>query len=264
MKVDGKVIWITGASSGIGEALAVELSKRGCKLILSSRRESALIESRSKCSGDESNIAILPLDLEKTDELTTKAKAAEKLFGRIDILINNGGISQRSLVMETDLDVYSRLMTINYLGAVALSKSVLPGQIERGYGLHVAITSLVGKFGTPLRSGYSASKHALHGFYDSMRAELHDKGIEAMLVCPGFIKTNVSVNAFVGDGSSQGTMDSAQENGMEASVFARKMIAAMEAGKEEICIGGKEKIGVLIKRFFPSLFSSMIKKAQVT
>lgn len=263
MKVDGKVIWITGASSGIGEALAIEFSKRNCKLILSSRREQALLESKGKCSGAD-NIAILPLDLEKTDDLPTKAAEAETIFGRIDILINNGGISQRSLVMETELSVYSRLMTINYLGAVALSKAILPGQIERGTGLHVAITSLVGKFGTPLRSGYSASKHALHGFYDSMRAELHDKGIEAMLVCPGFIKTNVSVNAFVGDGSSQGTMDSAQENGMAADVFARKMIAAMEVGKEEICIGGKEKIGVLIKRFFPSLFSSMIKKADVT
>ncbi|TNF25070.1 MAG: SDR family oxidoreductase [Deltaproteobacteria bacterium] len=264
MKIDGKVIWITGASSGIGEALAIELSKRNCKLILSSRRESALLESKARCSGEDSNIAILPVDLEKTQELTEKAIEAEKIFGRIDILINNGGISQRSLVLETELNVYSRLMTINYLGAVALSKAILPGQIERGEGFHVAITSLVGKFGTPLRSGYSASKHALHGFYDSMRAELHDQGIKAMLVCPGFIKTNVSVNAFVGDGSSQGTMDSAQENGMEASVFAKKMIAAMEAEKEEICIGGKEKIGVLIKRFFPGLFSSMIKKAQVT
>ncbi|MCO4794490.1 MAG: SDR family oxidoreductase [Bacteriovoracaceae bacterium] len=263
MKVIGKVIWITGASSGIGEALALELSKQNCKLILSSRREEALQKTMAKCSGDPSHIAILPLDLEKTNELEEKSKQAEEIFGQIDILVNNGGISQRSKVMDTNMDVYSRLMSINYLGAVALTKAVLPKMLERKSGQVIAITSLVGKFGTPLRSGYSASKHALHGFFDSLRAELHDNGIEVLLVCPGFIRTNVSVNAFIGDGSSQGSMDKAQQNGMEAQVFAKKMISAIEASKEEISIGGKETVGVVIKRFLPGLFSKMIRKAQV-
>lgn len=263
MKVEGKVIWITGASSGIGKALALELSKRSCKLILSSRREEVLNEVKALCQNQD-HIEILPIDLEKSEELGEKAQKAESLFGRVDILINNGGISQRSLTLETDLSVFSRLMTINYLGAVALSKALLPGMIERGQGLHVAVTSLVGKFGTPLRSGYSASKHALHGFYDSLRAEVSNQGVEVLLVCPGFIKTNVSINAFVGDGSNQGTMDDAQEKGMPADVFARKCIAAIEAGKEEVNIGGKERFGVLIKRFFPGLFSKLVKTAKVT
>lgn len=263
MLVDGKVIWITGASSGIGKALAMALSRRSCDLILSSRRQEALEEVKSQCQNQE-RIRILPLDLEKIDELDAKAKAAQEFFGRVDILINNGGISQRSLAMETELEVFSRLMTINYLGSVALSKALLPGMVKRGQGLHVAVTSLVGKFGTPLRSGYSASKHALHGFYDSLRAEVSNQGVEVLLVCPGFIKTNVSINAFTADGSKQGTMDDAQEKGMPADVFAKKCIAAIESGREEVNIGGKERFGVFIKRFFPSLFSKMVKTAKVT
>ena len=151
----------------------------------------------------------------KLEDVSEAYKIATANFGRIDILINNAGISQRSLTIDTDLDVYAKIMNINYLGTAAITKSVLPEMIERGSGQLVTITSLVGKFGTPYRSGYAASKHALHGFFDCLRAEVHTAGINVLLVCPGFIQTDISRNALVGNGNSQGTMDTAQENGMD-------------------------------------------------
>ena len=264
MNVTQKVIWITGASSGIGSALAIELSKRGCKLILSARTEDKLIETKESCAGNPEDIAILPLDVGALEALPQKAAAAEQIFGPIDILVNNAGISQRALCIDTQLDVYARLMNINYLGTVGLTKTLLPQMIARGSGQIVVVSSLTGKFGTPLRTGYSASKHALHGFFDSLRTEVHQHGIEVLLVCPGFIRTNISINAVVGDGSNQGKMDEAQAKGMDPHQCARQMISAIESGKEEVNIGGKETFGVLIKRFFPTLFSRMIRSMKVT
>ena len=264
MSIHKKVIWITGASSGIGAALAIELSKSDCQLILSARNERGLVRTKYQCFGEPEDVFVVPLDVSKLEDVTDAYKAATAHFGRIDILINNAGISQRSLTVDTDLDVYAKIMNINYLGTVAVTKSVLPEMIERGAGQVVTITSLVGKFGTPFRSGYAASKHALHGFFDSLRAEIHETGINILLVCPGFIQTDISRNALVGNGENQGTMDSAQENGMELDIFVKKLIAAMGSNKEEVCIGGKETYGVLIKRFFPRWFSKMIRNLSVT
>ena len=264
MSVHEKVIWITGASSGIGATLAIELSKLDCQLILSARNEKGLLQTKSECFGNPDDITIVPLDLARLDSVPRAYEMAKESFGRIDILINNAGISQRSLTSDTNLDVYAKIMNINYLGTVAVTKSVLPEMIERGSGQLVTITSLVGKFGTPLRSGYAASKHALHGFFDSLRAEVHEQGVDILLVCPGFIQTEISRKALVGNGESHGMMDTAQENGMNPDVFAKKMVVAMGKKKEEICIGGKETYGVFIKRFFPSLFSKMIRNVTVT
>lgn len=264
MSVHNKVIWITGASSGIGAALAIELSKFKCKLILSARNEQKLLETKSECVGSPDDVVVVPLDLSRQEGVSLAYEEAVQSFGKIDILVNNAGISQRALTVDTDLDVYARLMSINYLGTVAITKSVLPEMIERGSGQVVTITSLVGKFGTPLRSGYAASKHALHGFFDSLRAEVHDQGVDILLVCPGFIQTEISRRALVGDGAVHGTMDDAQKKGMTPDVFARKMVVAMGKKKEEVCIGGKETYGVLIKRFFPSIFSKMIRNVDVT
>ena len=264
MSVHKKVIWITGASSGIGAALAIELSKLDCQLILSARSEKGLVQTKYQCFGDPEDVFVLPLDLSKLEAINDVYKTATAYFGRIDILINNAGISQRSLTVDTDLDVYAKIMAINYLGTVAVTKSVLPEMIERGEGQLVTITSLVGKFGTPFRSGYAASKHALHGFFDSLRAEIHTDGINVLLVCPGFIQTDISKNALVGNGDSQGTMDAAQENGMDPDLFVQRLIGAINSKKEEVYIGGKETYGVLIKRFFPTLFSKMIRNVNVT
>ena len=264
MNIHGKVIWITGASSGIGAKLAIELSKTDCQLILSARNTKGLLQTKSECHGNPEDITILPLDIGRLDDVLKAYEVARESYGRIDILINNAGISQRSLTIDTDLDVYAKLMHINYLGTVAVTKSVLPEMIERGTGQVVTITSLVGKFGTPLRSGYAASKHALHGFFDSLRAEIHATGVNILLVCPGFIQTQISRNALVGNGESHGTMDAAQENGMDPELFVQRLITAINANKEEICIGGKETYGVLIKRLFPGIFSKMIRNVNVT
>jgi dehydrogenase/reductase SDR family protein 7B len=258
-----KVVWITGASSGIGEALVYAYNKLGAQLIISSRNSNELKRVKAKCT-DQQSIYVLPLDLEDHISLPIKAEEAIRIFGKIDILINSGGISQRSLSMETDLFTEKRFLAINFWGTVILSKAVLPQMIQNGTGSIVVVSSLVGKFGTRFRSAYSASKHALHGYFDSLRIELNNPNIHMMLACPGFIRTNVTINALTADGSPQGTMDNAQENGMAPEVFAKKMIAALNAKKEEVYIGGKEIYGVVLKRFLPRLFSKIIKKAKVT
>lgn len=256
-----KTIWITGASSGIGEALAMALSTLPVKLILSARREAELQRVQSACN-DAAQIAILPLDLVNFESHAAKTEEAIKLFGQVDVLINNGGISQRSLVKDTVLDVDRQLMEVNYLGAVSLTKCLVPHMLKRGSGHFVTVTSLTGKFGTPYRSGYAASKHALHGFYDSLRAELENQGIRVTIAAPGFVKTNVSLNAFMGDGSRANVMDDAQANGISAEACANAIIKAIGKKKREVYIG-RESYGVYVKRFFPGLFARIIKKAKV-
>lgn len=264
MNKNQKVIWITGASSGIGEALVYAYHQQGAKLIISSRNKDKLYEVKSRCKGNPLDIHVLPLDLERMETLNSKAEEALKIYGKIDTIIHSGGISQRALALDTELDVAKRLMDINFWGTVALSQALLPTMIKQGGGQLVIISSLVGKFGTPLRSAYSASKHALHGYFDSLRAELYKDNIRVCIVCPGFIQTQVSVNALVGDGSLQNTMDHAQANGMKADVCAAKIIKAVKTGQNEVYIGGKETYGVLIKRLLPNLFAKLVRKAKVT
>jgi dehydrogenase/reductase SDR family member 7B len=256
-----KTIWITGASSGIGEALAIQLSQNGTNLILSARRAAELERVKSLCAHPD-KIKILTLDLADTGSLKAKTEAAIQLFGQVDILINNGGISQRSLVKDTQLEVDRNLMEVNYFGNIALAKYLLPHMLKKGAGHFVVVTSLTGIFGTPYRSGYAATKHALHGFYDSLRAELEDNGIKVTIAAPGFVKTNVSFNALVGDGSQLKKMDDAQANGITAEKCASKIINAMVKQKQEVYIG-RESYGAYVKRFLPGLFAKMIKRAKV-
>ncbi len=256
-----KVIWLTGASSGIGEALAYELSLKGYKLILSARNKKQLISVKEKCKYPEC-VAVLPLDLADFSRVGNSVKTAVSIYGRIDMLINNAGISQRSLIMDTELEVYERLINVNYLGTVALTKEVLPHFISKRSGHFVTVTSLMGKFGSPYRSGYCAAKHALHGFFDVLRME-HDKdGIDVTLVCPGFVQTKVAINALIGDGSSQNRNDPATEQGMLPEIFARKMIRAIEQKKYEAYIGGKEIQGIYLKRFYPKLLNKIVLRSQ--
>lgn len=263
MNFNNKVIWITGASSGIGEALAYKMNQLGAKLIISSRNSEALYRVKTKCKGNPMDIHVLPLDLERTHDLADKAVLAEAIYGHIDMIIHSGGVSQRSLAIETNIKVAQSIMDINFWGAIVLTQALLPGMISRNSGQIVIISSLVGKFGTKFRSAYSASKHALHGYFDSLRTEI-DPEIKITIVCPGFIKTNVTYNALTADGSKQNTMDDAQANGMSASECAEEIVKAINTGQQEVYIGGKEKYGVLLKRFFPALFSKIIRNAKVT
>jgi short-subunit dehydrogenase len=262
--VKDKVVWITGASSGIGEAVAKEIAKKGANLILSSRKKDTLLKVQSSLSNKENYKShILPLDLSQPETLNDKAKEALNFFGRIDIVIHSGGISQRAMARDTPIEVDRRIMEINYFGTVILTKAVLAAMIKNGFGHIVSISSLVGKFGSPYRSGYAASKHALHGFFDSLRAEEYMKNIYVTLVTPGFVKTNVSINALTDDGTPMNQMDEGQEKGMNTDQCARKIIRGIEQEKNELLIGGKETIAVYIKRFFPGLFTRIIRKAKV-
>lgn len=264
MSFQNKVVWITGASSGIGRALAMELDKQGALLILSARKEKALNEVKNACKNSE-NIKVLPLDLEAYDQFDKKVEEALKWFGRIDILVNNGGISQRALAKDTALDVDKRIMEINYMGTIALTKALLPHFIERKQGHYVVTTSIVGRIASPLRSTYAGSKHALHGFFDSFRAEVFHDNISVTLICPGYVTTEISMNALTGDGSAQQSMDKATENGINPERFAKLMAKAIAKKKQEAHIAGaKEKLGVFVKRFFPRVFAFMIRKLSVT
>ena len=264
MSFSNKIVWITGASSGIGKALAIELSHQNAKIILSSRKKEDLELVKKACKNLD-DVKIITLDLEDYSNLQNVADKAISAFGRIDILVNNGGISQRSLAKDTQITVDKRLMDINYLGTIGLSKAILPHFINNKNGQFVVTTSIVGKIGTPLRSSYAASKHALHGFFDSFRAENHQHNISVTLVCPGFVNTNVSKNALTGDGSPQEKMDTATANGIQPERFAKLMAKAIRKRKEEVYIAGaKEKLGVYTKRYFPKLLSVMIRKLSVT
>lgn len=259
-----KVVWLTGASSGIGEALTYELSKRGARVIISSRRKEELEKVKGNCDAAvQSNIKILPLDLAASDTLKLSVQAAIQAFGHVDVLINNGGISQRSLATETSLEVDRRIMEVNYFGTIGLTKYLLPHLLQRKGGNIAVISSLTGKFGTPYRSGYAAAKHALHGFFDSLRAELWKNNIKVTLIAPGFIQTTISVSALTGDGTQLNKMDDAQQNGMPVKKAAKKIADAIAKEKNEVYIGGKETLGVHIKRFFPGYFSRMMRKAKV-
>ena len=211
MSFSNKVVWITGASSGIGKALAIELSKQNATLILSSRKTATLELVKQACT-EPSKVKILALDLEDAKTLHQKATAAIALFGGVDILVNNGGVSQRSFAKDTEISVDKRIMDVNYMGTITLTKALLPHFITKKRGHFVTTTSIVGKIGTPLRSSYAASKHALHGFFDSLRAEHFKDNILVTLVCPGFVATNISKNALTGDGSPQQKMDNATAN----------------------------------------------------
>lgn len=257
-----KVVWITGASSGIGEAMALAASAQGAKLVLSARRETELQRVKQACANPQL-VAVLALDLTDFDAEAMAGRAAS-FFGPVDVLVNNAGISQRSTVLQTEMGVYRRIFELDFFACVALTKVLLPQMVAKKGGHIVTISSVVGYVGTPLRSGYAAAKHALHGFYDALRAEVWREGVQVTLVCPGFIKTNVSLNAITGDGGKHGLMDDGQLRGMPAEECARQIWAAVGAGKEEVLIGAKEALFVRLKRHLPGLMSYAIKRAKVT
>lgn len=259
-----KRVWVTGASSGIGEALAMAFAEQGAQLILSARNEVEMNRVSAACTQmGATAVLVQPLDLEQHSTIPGIVDSVLKKVGKVDILVNNGGISQRALAKDTSLDVDKKLMNVNYFGTIALTKALLPNMLMHQLGHIVTITSLTGKFGSPYRSSYAASKHALHGFFDSLRAELVESHIKITLICPGFIRTNVSKNALTGDGAKLGTMDEATDKGMAPEHLAHKILQAIENGKNEAYFGGKEVLGVYLKRLFPRYFAKLIQKAKV-
>lgn len=258
-KFENKVIWITGASSGIGEATAYQFAKEGAKLILSARREDELLRVKKNTALGDNQVFILPLDVEKIEEIPQKAKQAIEHFGKIDVLFNNAGISQRGSVLETDITVYQKIFNLNFFGVIALTKAVLPFMQHQKSGQIAVTSSVSGKLATPMRSGYCASKHALHGFFDALRSEVYQDNIGVTLICPGYIHTNISYNAVAADGSKFGKMDENQANGMSPDECAKRIVEAIYKQKDEVYMGGKEVLGVYLKRFFPRILSKILR-----
>lgn len=255
----GKIVWITGASSGIGEALAKQFAAAGARLIVSARREAELQRVVALCANAQS-ISILPLDLSMPEQMPDATRRALKIGGYIDVLVHNAGVSQRAFAADTAYDVDDRLMRTNYLGPVALTKAVLPSMRERRSGHVVVVSSVLGKFGLPGRSGYCAAKHALHGFFDTLRAEVSNDGIQVTLALPGWVHTNVSMNSLTGNGTPHARMDPGTASGMTPDECARRIIAAAAAGKDEVnVLRMKESLALATSRLAPALFRRIIK-----
>ncbi|MFN8288470.1 MAG: SDR family oxidoreductase [Chitinophagales bacterium] len=255
----GKVVWITGASSGIGEALALTFAKHKAKLILSARRTEELERVKKACVLADEDILILPLDVAEHDKIEAATQQVLNRFGRIDILVNNAGLSHWSKIKDTKLDVIKHIMNVNFIGGAALTKAVLPTMLQQKAGQVVVISSILGKIVTAKQAAYNASKHAIHGFYDTLRAETSGDGIKVLIVCPGFVRTNVAVNSLDRDGKPINKNNNMIMNGLDPLYVSGKVLSAIQSGKEEILLaGGKEKFGVWVKRFFPLLFSKFI------
>ncbi|BAY08448.1 SDR family oxidoreductase [Calothrix sp. NIES-2098] len=257
-----RVVWITGASSGIGEALAYQFARQGAKLIISSRREEELQRVKQNIS---SECLIIPFDIADYISAKKAVNTAINYYGRIDVLVNNAGISQRSLAIDTQAIVDNKIMDVNYFGTINLTKMVLPSMIANGSGQIAVISSIAGKFGFPLRSAYAASKHALHGFFETLQLELKaESKIFITILCPGRIKTDISRNALNYDGSFYGKMDEGQEKGMAAEICAQKMVKSIYQKKREVYIGGSDILLVYFKRYLPSLFYWIASRSKPT
>ena len=263
MDFKNKVVWITGASSGIGEAMVHGFAKRGAKIVLSARREEELIRVQQEANLMDENTLILPFDVENYQQAPEKVAAIMAKFGKIDVLMNNAGISNRGSVIDNSISVYTKIFDINVFSVIAITKAVLPVMIAQKSGFITATSSVAGKLGTPMRSAYAATKHALHGFFDAVRAEMFEHNIEVMLICPGYIKTNISVNAISSDGGKYGKMDENQSKGMSTEECVEKIISGMNKHKQELYVGGKEILGIYLKRFFPRILSKMVRKVNM-
>jgi dehydrogenase/reductase SDR family protein 7B len=256
-----KVIWITGASSGIGEALAKAFSASGAKLILSSRRADELERVRLACAQPE-RVKVIPMDLMDHDLFGAKTAEAIAAFGQIDFLVHNGGISQRGLVMETTMDVQRKVMEVDYFSYVALTQAVLPHYVQRNSGRFVVVSSVMGKIGTPLRSAYAAAKHALHGYFDCLRAEVASLGIGVTVLTPGYIRTNISLHALTKDGSPLGKASINIEKGLAADKAAAQILRVVGRRKNEAYIGktGSDRMALWLSRWAPGVFMRMARK----
>ena len=255
--MSSQTVWITGASSGIGEALALQFAKDGAGLVLSARREEELKRVAARCveAGlPEDHILVLPLDVTSWDTLPGAVQTVLDRFGAVDLLVNNAGVSQRSLCKDTDLAVYQKLMDVDVMGQIALTKAVLPHMLNRGSG-HLSVTaSVAGKVGVPQRSGYCAAKHAVMGFFDALRAEVEDEGLHVSTIVPGFIRTDISRNALAADGSRYGELDDDIAGGMDVNDCAEVIFKGLKAKKREIPVGkGKEMAALWVKRLSPEL-----------
>jgi short-subunit dehydrogenase len=255
----GRVVWITGASSGIGAELARSFAARGAHVVVSARRIDRL---RSLVEGlpHPDRHMILPLDVARTETHAAAFDAVLKRFGHVDTLVMNAGIGQRAAVREVDLSVERRIMDINFFGVLSLVHVCLEHLLERPDGHVVVVSSVMGKLSTPRRATYAASKHALHGWFDGLRAEIADSPVDITLLCPGYVRTEISEQSLTADGTPHGEMDAQHRNAMAVDVFARKAMRAIEKRAAEVYIGGPETWAVPLVRLFPGLVRRLLPR----
>ena len=265
MDFKNKIVWITGASSGIGEALAYEFASKGANLVISARREGELQRVARACESQGGTVFVLPFDMVDTAIHAQQVEAVLKTYGRIDVLVLNAGVSQRSFVLDTKFDVYRQLFEINFFSIVHLVQHVIPVFQKQQSGVFAPIASVAGRISTPRRAAYGASKHALIGFFDSVRAELHAFGVQVTTILPGYIRTEISLHAMNEHGEKYGKMDPNQAKGLDPSIAASKIVQAISQGKNYFFVGGNlEKFGLLVQRLFPSILPWMLRKIKNT
>ncbi|CAK1552045.1 unnamed protein product [Leptosia nina] len=258
--LEGKVVIITGASSGIGEALSHVFYEYGCKVILASRRKSELerVKHDLMCKKVEYPVPeplVIELDLSDTHQFELFIQKVLDSCEKIDILINNGGVSHRGSIIHTKMDVYEKIMNINYFGSVALTKAVLPHMIARKTGHIVFVSSVQGLIAIPDRSAYAAAKHALQAFGDCLRAEMNQYNIDVSVVSPGYVKTAVSINALTSSGNNHGVMDKSTAQGFSAEYCATKILdMVVNKNNEAIVSQAVPRLAVYLRQAFPSLY----------
>lgn len=256
--IKDKVIWITGASSGLGEALAYEAAREGAKLVLSSN-EPEKLQGVANCIGlPATHILVVPVDLNAFDADALTQQVIQH-FGQIDILINNAGVLQKAFFQETTETIERRIMEINYFSAIRLTRSVLP-YIVKNKGIVSAVGSLNGRVGAPWMTTYCASKFAITGFMEALSYELHRSGVLVNLIIPGFMKTDITMNAWTGDGSRYGKNSVTQEIGMPVDRCAKVILRGWKRNRRVQCIGRWEHLFPYIRMGFPRLFHWMFMK----
>ena len=254
-------VLITGASSGIGEACAYRYAAQGARLILTSSSAERLEKVAEKCrAAGATQVVVLPYDFSSNDDIEALVQSAWDATEGIDIVMLNAGISQRTNVEDTSMEMVRKIMEVNYCAPVAIAKEILPKMLKRGGGKIAVTTSIAGRFGFPLRCGYSSSKFALYGFFETLQAEYYDAGIRVTIVCPGRVQTNISRYALDKGGKPHGVMDPGQAGGMTAEAAARIITRAIAKEKKEVLVGRKELLMVYIKRFFPGLCAMLARK----
>lgn len=262
---ENKVVWITGASSGIGEALAYSFAARKAKLVLSARRAEELERVKEACRLPAEQVLILPMDVAEHQLAGAHYQQVVAHFGRVDILVNNAGLSHWSKVKDLSLEVIQKIMNVNFLGGVALTKAVLPDMLARKEGHVVVVSSILGKMVTPKQAAYNASKHAIQGFYDTLRAEVASEGLKVLIVSPGAVNTDVAKNSLDREGKPINKTNKMIEAGLDPLHVAQQILSAIKQNEEDVVLAGnKEKLAILVKRLSPSLFSRFLSGKKAT
>ncbi len=264
-----QVVWITGASRGIGAELARAFAAQGARLILSApeSERAGLEKTVARCQALNvlgGQYRIEAFDLSSSEEIQQAFDRVQASGWQVDVLVNNAGITHRSMALDTSVEVDRRVMAVNYFGPLQLTKLVAPDMIRRGRGSIVAVASVLGLIATPHRSAYIAAKHALHGFFEALRTETLDKGLHVMLVYPGFVNTDISMHALTAQGGTHGQQDPGQAQAMPPQRVAEAIVEGLRQRQPRLLIAGKEGWLVLLQRLAPSLVTRIVRRVATT